>query len=908
MASLSQLIVKITGDTSDFTRAIATAQRQASNMAEKFAAAGSVLTRALTLPAGLGAGLALKAAADFESLRRGLEAVTGSSEKAAIQFERLKKVAELPGLGFREAVQGAINLQAAGFSASTAERALTAFGNALATVGKGRAELDGVITALSQIQSKGKFSAEELNQLAERLPQIRVAIKAAFGTGSTEDIQKLGLTSEQIITKIIEQFEKLPQVTGGLRNSFENLRDNAERALAEIGTAIAPFATAALRTIEPIIQILGAAGRAFASLPEPVKTATVALVGFGVATGPILKVAAAIKELEIVILGSSLFRATATALGFNAVASAAETAAKSIGTTTTAVRGLGVATSTASLSGFFVKGATAASESAPIVASAAKAAGLSVAALGGAAVAAGAGVAGTLLILDAFGNKLDTGSEATKRLKANLDKLPISAKTAFAAIDAAATRGIRGLKPSSGFGAGDIFDAVFSDVKAAEDKLSAAFKNLAIRSTAELRKELDVAKSSVETIREAVAKGSASYQDYANAVDRVREIQSQLNTNLQATTVLSKAIDFAAKSKDNELFAASIGRIAKESDSLRDQIVTLRAVGDAFSELGEGPAIEGSLDAFARLVEGANKYNDSLKPLEERNLRFVESLQRMSTAAAVTGESLQNIKIPDVLQRAQEDIIRRTSTPFSRTNTREITAFQRQVSTVLTDFSRGVAEAIVKGESLGAVFKKVGQEIQTALIRNAVELGVKVLARELGKLISQLGDVGRAIAGAFGGVAQSAGNVAGAASGAAGSAGSVAGSAAGIAAGGLAGTITAVSGIATAVFSALQFFQGRRMEQDIGRIEVSNREIASQTVAIQQRLDQWLPYLQNSAYLQSIDGTLTRIYEGLSQLDFSGLGGGAKAGNVTFNISSGNPKEVAQEVTKLLRLQSPRFA
>ncbi len=904
MASLSQLIVKITGDTSGFERAIASAQRQAANMAEKFEAAGSVLTRALTLPAGLGAGLALKAAADFESLRRGLEAVTGSSEKAAVQFERLKKVAELPGLGFREAVQGAINLQAAGFSANTAERALTAFGNALATVGKGRAELDGVILALSQIQSKGKFSAEELNQLAERLPQIRQAIKAAFGTASTEDIQKLGLTSEQIITKIIEQFEKLPQVTGGLKNSFENLRDNAERALAEIGSAIAPFAQSAINALEPAIQIVGAAGRAFAALPEPVKTATVALVGFGVATGPILKVAAAIKELEVVILGSSLFRATATALGFNAVASAAEAAAKSVATTTSAVRGLGVATSTTALSGFFVKGATAASEAAPVVATAAKAAGLSVAALGGAAVAAGAGVAGTLLILDAYANKVDSGSEATKRLKANLDKLPISAKNAFDAIDAAATRGLRGIKPASGgSGAVDIFDAVFADVKAAEGRLSEAFKNLGIRSSAELRKELESAKASLEVIRQGLASGATDQNDYAAATEKVRAIQEQLSGKLKETALNLRSIDFAAKSKENELFAASIARIAKESDALRDQIVTLRAVGDAFTELGEGPQLSGSVDAFARLVEGANKYNDSLKPLEERNLRFVESLQKMSTAAAVTGESLQNIKVPAVLQRVQEDIIRKTSVPFSRTNSRELTAFQRQVSTVLTDFSRGVAEAIVQGESLGAVFSKIGQQIQTALIRNAVEQGVKVLGRELGKLISQLGSVGKAIVDAFGGVAKTSGNVA---NNAANVTNPTAG-AAGIAAGGLAGTITAVSGIATAVFSALQFFQGRRMEQDIGRIEVSNREIAAQTIAIQQRLDQWLPYLQNTAYLGSIDSTLNRIYEGLSQLDFSGFAGG-KAAPVTFNISNDDPKNVAREVTKLLRLQSPRFA
>ena len=911
MASLSQLIVKITGDASDFTRAISAAQRQAATMAEKFEAAGSVLTRSLSLPLGALGGLALKQASDFESLRRGLEAVSGSSEKAAVQFERLKKVAELPGLGFKEAVQGAVNLQAAGFSAATAERALKAFGNALATVGKGRAELDGVVLALSQIQSKGKFSAEELNQLAERLPQIRVAIKQAFGTASTEDIQKLGLTSEQIIEKIITEFEKLPQVTGGLRNSFENLRDNAERALAAIGEAIAPFAASAIKALEPIIATIGAAGKAFAALPEPVKTATVAVIGFGVVAGPILKVAAAFKELEVVVLGSGLFRAAATALGFNAVAAGAEAAAKSVATATTAVRGLGVATATTALGGFFRTGATVAAASTPVIVEAAKTAGLSIAALGGAAVAAGAGVAGTLLVLDAYSNKVDTGSEATKRLRENLEKIPVTAKTAFAAIDAQLTRAVNSMKVAGGSGSSGIvdslFDSVFSDVKAAGDKLSAAFATLGINSSASLRKELAAAQSALETIREAIKSGAADQNDYAAGLEKVRAIQEQLTGKIKETSVELRSIPFAEKSKENELFAASIARIASESDRLRDEIITLRAVGDAFSGFADGPELEGGIDAFSRLVEGANKYNDALRPLEERNLRFVESLAKLSTQGAITGESLQNIKIPSILQDAQADIVRRTSAPF-RSNTQQVTAFQRQVSTVLTDFSRGTAEAIVQAENLGKVFVNIGEQIETSLIRNAIEQGIKVLGRELGKLISQLGSVGKAIADAFGGVAQTTGNIAGAASGAAGAGGSVAGSAAGIAAGGLAGTITAVSGIATAVFSALQFFQGRRMEQDIGRIEVSNREIASQTIAIQQRLDQWLPYLQNTAYLSSIDGTLTRIYEGLSQLDFSGFGGGKSSQPANFYISNPDPKAVAQEVSRMLRSKSPVFA
>lgn len=821
MASLSQLIVKITGDASDFTRAISAAQRQASTMAEKFEAAGSVLTRSLSLPLGALGGLALKQASDFESLRRGLEAVSGSSEKAAVQFERLKKVAELPGLGFKEAVQGAVNLQAAGFSAATAERALKAFGNALATIGKGRAELDGVVLALSQIQSKGKFSAEELNQLAERLPQIRVAIKQAFGTASTEDIQKLGLTSEQIIEKIIAEFEKLPQVTGGLRNSFENLRDNAERALAAIGDALAPAANSAIKAIEPLIAKAGELARGFAALPEPIQQATIALVGIGIASGPLLTIVGNLKALEVALL--SVVRVVAAN---------------------------------------------------PLVLP---------------FLAAGGAIAVTASNLRDLEARYDAAADRAKTFQDRLKDPSYLASLK---------------EQTAGWGNfGITVGKVARDVQDSGKLLAGAFSTLNIKSSADLRKELAAAQAALETIREAIKSGAADQNDYAAGMEKVRAIQEQLTGKIKETSVELRSIPFAEKSKENELFAASIARIASESDRLRDEIVTLRAVGDAFSGFADGPELEGGIDAFSRLVEGANKYNDALRPLEERNLRFVESLAKLSAQSAITGESLQNIKIPSILQDAQADILRRTSAPF-RSNTQQVTAFQRQVSTVLTDFSRGVAEAIVQGESLGKVFTKIGQEIQTALIRNAIEQGLKVLGRELGKLISQLGSVGKAIADAFGGVAQTTGNVANNATNAANPAAGIGGAASG----GLAGAIGLASGIATAVFSGLQFFQGRRMEQDIGRIEVSNREIAAQTVAIQQRLDQWLPYLQNTAYLSSIDGTLTRIYEGLSQLDFSGFGGGKSSQPANFYISNPDPKAVAQEVSRMLRSKSPVFA
>jgi tape measure domain-containing protein len=148
---------------------------------------------------------AFQAAVDYDSLVRGLSTVATAADPVTAQLARLREVAKAPGLGFKEAIQGSIRLQAAGLSARLAERSLSAFGNAIASVGGGKAELDGVTLALSQIASKGKLSAEEINQLAERVPQIRQAMNRAFGTTDTQAIEKMGLTAEDAIGRIVRK-------------------------------------------------------------------------------------------------------------------------------------------------------------------------------------------------------------------------------------------------------------------------------------------------------------------------------------------------------------------------------------------------------------------------------------------------------------------------------------------------------------------------------------------------------------------------------------------------------------------------------------------------------------------------------------------------------------------------------
>ena len=234
----------------------------------------------------LGAG-AVKSAMELDSLKRGLTAVAGSSQQAEIQMARLREVAKLPGLGFKEAVQGSVNLQAAGFSALQAEKSLMAFGNALGTVGKGKADLSGVILALSQIQTKGKVAAQEINQLSERVPQIRRVMLQAFGTADTEVLQKMGISSEKFIGKVTEELGKLPQVTGGIQNAFENAQDTINTALVRIGDVLARNLQ---RPLENVLTVIDRGTAVFEKLPPVLQNSIVGFAGVAAAIGPLLLV------------------------------------------------------------------------------------------------------------------------------------------------------------------------------------------------------------------------------------------------------------------------------------------------------------------------------------------------------------------------------------------------------------------------------------------------------------------------------------------------------------------------------------------------------------------------------------------------------------------------------------------
>jgi tape measure domain-containing protein len=266
--------------------------------------AGMAATAAITVPlVGLAVN-AFRAAASMESLEKGLLAINkGDIAGTTRKLEELREVAKLPGLGFREAVTGQTNLQAAGIEAKLATRLLKGFGNALATVGKGKVELDGVQLALTQIASKSKVSAEEINQLAQRLPQIREIMQKAFGTSETEKLQKRKLSPQKFLQVISDEMAKLPLVSGGAQNSVENLEDSWDRFNVILGRSFLPKAVRGLEKLEGGLNKLETR---FDALTPAQKDTAQSLGLAAAAGGPLLLVTSALVSSLTTLGGATL--------------------------------------------------------------------------------------------------------------------------------------------------------------------------------------------------------------------------------------------------------------------------------------------------------------------------------------------------------------------------------------------------------------------------------------------------------------------------------------------------------------------------------------------------------------------------------------------------------------------------
>lgn len=154
------------------------------------------------------------AEASFESLIRGLSATGDGSETLRAELVALQEVAKMPGLGFREAIQGATALKAAKLSAGEAREALQAFGNALATVGKGKAELDAVLLAIQSMISARQVDMDNLKEISTRIPGF---LEIAATVPKNNPVEW--------VRGVVTELKKLPQAAESAQDKVDNLKD-----------------------------------------------------------------------------------------------------------------------------------------------------------------------------------------------------------------------------------------------------------------------------------------------------------------------------------------------------------------------------------------------------------------------------------------------------------------------------------------------------------------------------------------------------------------------------------------------------------------------------------------------------------------------------------------------------------
>jgi tape measure domain-containing protein len=296
MSKYAAVNVKFGADISQFSTAMQNAAREMKKAGDQLQNVGKSMTMNLTAPiVALGAA-ALYSFGQIDALKRGLISFSGSAQLAEEEFNKLREVAKLPGIGLEEAVRGSINLQAIGMNADKARTAMMAFGNAIATIGGGKENFDLAIRGFGQLMNASKPLQQDLYQIANQLPQVNKLMIEAFGTNRAEDLAKLGISGKQLADFLVVELGKLPQVSGGIKNAFENMSDSVKISLASFGEAIEKNFNISGK-INALSDWVSRLAEGFGKLQPWVQKTILTVIGLVAAAGPLLLIIGGIVQI-----------------------------------------------------------------------------------------------------------------------------------------------------------------------------------------------------------------------------------------------------------------------------------------------------------------------------------------------------------------------------------------------------------------------------------------------------------------------------------------------------------------------------------------------------------------------------------------------------------------------------------
>lgn len=225
-----------------------------------------------------------------QSSRKALGTLLGSASAAADQMDRLDEFAKTSPFAKQTFIKAQQQMLAFGIETKKVVPYLDAIQNAVAAAGGSNAELEGITTIMSKIQSSAKITAQDLNQMGNYGINAAELIGSAMGkTGAEirEEITAGTLDATVALDALADGMgTQFAGASAGLKETFEGAMDRMKAAWRDFGSALA----------EPLVgkegggmlvDMLNWAAdmlRGFESLPGPVKVATTAVVG---ATGAV---------------------------------------------------------------------------------------------------------------------------------------------------------------------------------------------------------------------------------------------------------------------------------------------------------------------------------------------------------------------------------------------------------------------------------------------------------------------------------------------------------------------------------------------------------------------------------------------------------------------------------------------
>ena len=163
MAKLGSLVVNIGANTKDLNKKLGAVQRKMKRVGSNFKKLGSSLSRSITLPLLGVAAMAVKSAADLETLETSFVSLTGGVKQAADMMKNLNEFTAKTPFQIDAVATSARQLIASGTKLSEVNETLQFLGDIAATSGRPINELAEIF---AKVNAKGKVSLMDLNQLA----------------------------------------------------------------------------------------------------------------------------------------------------------------------------------------------------------------------------------------------------------------------------------------------------------------------------------------------------------------------------------------------------------------------------------------------------------------------------------------------------------------------------------------------------------------------------------------------------------------------------------------------------------------------------------------------------------------------------------------------------------------------